>query len=638
MCGIAGAFAFGASHPVDREGIATMGRALTHRGPDDSGTFFDGSGTAGFAFRRLSIVDLSPSGHQPLHSEDGRFTLVLNGEIYNHEELRTELEKQGHRFVGRSDAEAVVHSVEEHWTKTPAALLGKFAFAAWDSRERRLLLVRDRAGVKPLYYRSQGGVLLFASEARALFAYPGVSREVDWQGIRQYLGFMATPAPLTGFAGIRKLPPGHFLEASFGNEPRAMPFWDPADAPPTAAGTSFEGASTEILRRLSAAVRRRCMGDVPIGAFLSGGVDSSAVVALMARAGAARIKTFSIGYPGNGLADESGPARQVAQMFGAEHTQIDLHAALALDVVDDVGGAEDDLVGDPVCVPLFVLSRAAHAAGLKVVQLGEGADELFAGYPWYLPYVEAQSTFDRLERVVGRRAARTIASAAARGLGVVGRAPTLGGMLRRLALGGSAFCGGAAAFGDTEIDRIIPHEASPLASEFLEPLAQRSGLRHDFDALSRMTDLELRHRLPELLLMRVDKMGMAHALEGRVPFLDHELIEFVLPLPKSIKLRNGPKGLLKHALRGLVPDHILSRPKVGFPSPLRDWFTQWGENEVKRRLFEGSIVTSGLIERTAVQAQWEFHQAHPEVYPIRLWLLINLAAWFERAIEGKSSR
>ncbi len=634
MCGIAGAYAWGRGAPVEASSLRAMSDAIVHRGPDDEGLFIDPSGAAGFSFRRLSIVDLSPAGHQPMSSEGDRFTLILNGEIYNHLELRAGLEERGHHFKGRSDAEAALHLIEERGAEAIAALHGKFALAAWQRERETLLIARDRLGLKPVYFWNQNGLFLFASEIKALLAHPAVARAVDWESVGSFLTFMATPSPRTCFEGIHKLPPGHFLE--IGPQGPGVPkaYWDPAGAPPSRV-MDFEEASSETRRLVSRAVARRCMGDVPIGAFLSGGVDSSAVVALMAENGARHINTFSVGYEDATDLDERRFARQVSEQFGTEHREVIVGAKEVAEFLPRLVVAQDEPIGDPVCVPLHYVSRLARDSAIKVVQLGEGADELFCGYPWYLPFIEEDARFRRLAGIFGEGVVRSLSGLVSRGLSLAHRAPDLRRLLARRASGSPTFMGGAVVFTADETDLILrpAHGDGGIAAILAKGAAARN--RRDFDLLARMTDLELRQRLPELLLMRVDKMGMANSLEGRVPFLDHELVEFVLPLPQSLKLERGLKGLLKHAVRDLLPKELLARPKVGFPAPVARWFAELGEPFMRKALFESPIVSSGLLRADAIERLWKEHRANPRRHAVHLWLLLNLSAWHSEWIERK---
>ena len=634
MCGIAGAFGWGRTTPVEEASLRRMSDAMPHRGPDDEGSFVDPSGAAGFSFRRLSIVDLSPLGHQPMFSEGRRVALVLNGEIYNHLALREELIAKGHTFLGRSDAEAALHLIEDRGSEAVSHLHGKFGLAAWSRPQETLLIARDRLGVKPVYYWNHNGLFLFASEIKALLAHPEVSREVDWNGVGAFLSFMATPAPNTCFAGIRKLPPGHLLEVSRKgpSEPRA--YWDPAAAP-TARAMTFEEASDETRRLVARSVARRCMGDVPIGAFLSGGVDSSAVVALMAGAGAKRINTFSVGYEDAVDLDERRFARQVSEQFGTEHREVVVGAPEVARFLPSLVVAQDEPLGDPVCVPLHYVSKLTRESSIKVVQLGEGADELFCGYPWYDPYLEEDARFERLARLIGAGSVRAASGAFAAILKAANRAPDLRRLLNRRAGGHPTFLGGAFVFEAADVDRLLAPAHGDCGMTAILALGNAARKRSDFDMLSRMTDLELRQRLPELLLMRVDKMGMANSIEGRVPFLDHELVEFVLPLPQSLKLARGRKGLLKHAVRDLLPAELLARPKVGFPAPVANWFRELGESFMRKALFESGIVRSGFLKETEVARLWAEHQRNPRRNAVHLWLLLNLSAWHAEWIERR---
>lgn len=632
MCGICGEFRYaGAQDPVDGETLARMGQSLHHRGPDDDGLYLSPDRRLGMAFRRLSIVDLA-SGSQPMANEDQSVWVVFNGEIYNHLELRQELEQKGHVFRTRSDTESLVHLYEEVGPELVHRLRGMFAFALWDARKGRLLLARDRLGIKPLYYSLANGRLIFSSEIKALFRHPSCSPALDIQAMYDYLSFATTPAPATLFRGVHKLAPGHRMLVQCDGEVLVERYWDPLVAFDGSEQRLAEGDYVERLRALlSESIRLRMMSDVPFGVFLSGGLDSSLNLALMSQMMNRPVDTFSVAIQGQERFDELAEARAVAQAFGASYHQVVIGEQDFLEALPSVVYHQDEPLADPVCVPLYYLARLARQNGTIVVQVGEGADELFCGYRGYAQFVRFNERVWRPYAALPepvRQAAYWLAS------------PLLGLMkrdfMRRGTQNGELFWGGAVAFWELEKAALLArngvHEAS---SRVLEPIYERyDDRRPRAPLLDRMLYLELHLRLPELLLMRVDKMTMAHSVEARVPFLDHKLVEFALTVPPDLKLRDGTtKYLLKRAAKGLVPDRVIERSKMGFcgsatnmlspallhaaesdvlASPLaREWF----DLHYVKRLFAAS------------------HQGQGD-NNFRLWNLWNLALWHREWFEG----
>ena len=541
MCGIAGV----AGSRPDPDVLARMGLAIRHRGPDDAGEMV--TDQAGFAFRRLSIIDVA-GGHQPIYNEDGSAAIVLNGEIYNHRELREPLEARGHRFRTRSDVEAVLHLWEEKGPGCLADMRGMFALAIWDEREGRLLLARDRLGKKPLFFHRLANGIVFGSEIKAILQHPAVAREPNPEAIDLFLNLHCVPAPLTAYVGIECLPPGHYLTWRAGRM-EVSRYWDLAygGEPPS----SEEEIREETLRLLREAVTIRLESEVPLGAFLSGGVDSSAVVALAAAASAKPLNTFSIGF-GSSEFDESAHARLVARRFGTNHHELRVEEA-PVDTVQELVRQFDQPFGDSSAIPTLQVARITRPH-VTVVLTGDGGDETFAGYDRY-----------RLSRFAPLFALpRPILQGLYRSAGPFGR-----------------FLGRA--------DRLLRTRPNTLAEAYLaalyqpsapggsesfaratEPMRWRFG--EDGRALDAMLAVDVHGYLPDDLLVKVDMATMAHSLEARSPLLDHRLMEFVARQPASTKLRGGSqKRLLKEAMRGILPPEILERPKRGFGVPLAQW-------------------------------------------------------------------
>ena len=624
MCGIAGQVT-GDRRPVDGRVIAAMGARLRHRGPDDQGVYLKGH--VGLAHQRLSILDLSPAGHQPMSNEAGTIWLVFNGEIYNHEELRGCL-RTPRRFRSRTDTEVLLYLYEDYGLRCLELLRGMFAFAIWDERTQRLLLVRDRLGKKPLFYSVRNGTLSFASELKALLV-DGPRPDIDPVALHHYLTFQYVPAPLTIFQGIRKLLPGHALVYEDGKLSESA-YWSLRydDKPPRRRDDEYREEFTSLLRE---AVRLRLMSDVPLGAFLSGGVDSSSVVALMSQAGAQPVKTFSIGFKEDAF-NELPYARVVAEQFKTEHHEFVVEPS-AVEIMPTLVRVYDEPYADSSAIPTYYLSQLCRQF-VTVALNGDGGDELLAGYPRYQfsPFDRIASRWLGAGRGTGiRRALGRLASA-----GVAG-----GGWLSRLERV-------TAPFSRTYLRRICyfsPEEKQRLyRPEFSEAVrGQESGdlLDRWFDEapaselLDRLLAVDTRSYLPDDLLVKVDRATMAHGLEARSPLLDHKLVEFAATLPVDCKLRNGQsKYLLKSSMRGILPDRILDRDKQGFGVPIDRWFREECREFVRDTLLSSRSLQRGYFRPERMQALIETQEAGACSYGSRVYALLMLELWHREYADG----
>jgi asparagine synthase (glutamine-hydrolysing) len=634
MCGIAGIFNYGSSPTDDRAVASRMRDAMAHRGPDDAGLYQSADRRLVLAHRRLSIVDLSPAGHQPMPNEDGTVWVTFNGEIYNHVDLRARLTAKGHIFKSASDTEAIVHAYEDSGPGCVPRLDGMFAFALWDGRRQELLMARDRLGKKPLYYTTTGGRFLFASEIKALLQHPLVARDIDPVALDCFLTFSNTPAPLTMFRNIFKLPAAHLLRCHSDGTVRTERYWSPLDgeAWPAANGAGSVEHVRELLER---SVAKRMMSDVPIGAFLSGGLDSSTNVALMSRLTAQPLRTFSIGFEGFGTADNFHDlpfARTVARRFGCRHDETMITAEDCRQSVPDLVAAQDEPMGDPACLPMHFVAQAAKQRGVTVVMVGEGSDEIFGGYPDMTRLIASHDgrwrRLRRLPRLIRKGLYR-----GARAAGVdVGRAD----VLRRLSAGEPFYWGLDIVFSDLEKRRLYrpagtaSQDSSAAASVIAGYYSDLSRYRPDADFLQQMSYVELSNRLPELLLMRVDKLSMAHSLEARAPFLDHELVSYGLSLPQVSKISGGEtKKVLKEAVSGLVPAEIVQRPKQGFRVPLSSWLAGPLSTWTEERLFSKKARELDFLDFNYIEQLWRRHRTRQSDQSFDLWSLINLFSWYE---------
>ncbi len=645
MCGICGIYNFSKSpsNEVSTNIIKKMTDVIEHRGPDDEGIFISGDRRIGLGARRLSIVDVA-GGHQPLSNEDGTVWISYNGEIYNHLELRAELERKGHRYRTKADTETVVHLYEEKGVACLADLRGMFAFAIWDETRQQLFLARDRVGVKPLYYTLANGQLIFGSEIKSILQHRSVGREINPEALYHYLTFVTTPAPMTLFKDIYKLPPGHFLVIDANGQMKCEQYWD-AIVPNLNGVVKPEEYYIERIRELlRESIRYRMMSDVPFGVLLSGGIDSSLNVALMAELMDRPVDTFSVGFKSEPKYNELNYARQVVNEFGANHHEVMIDWPDLIDYMPRLIHHQDEPIADPVCVPLYYVSKLVKDSGVTVVQVGEGSDELFCGYEHYYQTLQRYRTYWRyleLFPVLGWGMANSLLEPLFRRSKRRYRQE----YLRRLARRESLFWGGAIAFTEAQKEDLLSltyrsgNEHSP--SSYPEVEAYLSKIRLDkpqADFLERMIYLELKIRLPELLLMRVDKISMSTSVEARVPFLDHNLVEFAMNIPTQIKVRTQPKHILKKAAEGIIPHNIIYRRKQGFGAPVSEWFRQPEKlgNSLEDVLQNGAIWKRDFFNQAHIQKMAQEHFGGERDYGFMLWNLYNLGLWYDYWIEGRS--
>ena len=578
MCGIVGVLGFeNSGFRVTKPYLARLRDQMIHRGPDGAGLWIDPAGKVGLGHRRLAIVDLSPEADQPMCNEDESLWVSFNGEIYNHAELRQELNHIRPRRwkTDHSDTEVILHAFQEWGIDCLHRFRGMFAIAIWDARTREMWLIRDRIGIKPLYYTLDNGRLTFASEIKALFADPMQRREVDEEAFFHYLSFLTTPAPRTLYRGIRKLQPGTWLRVRPDGSVKEHRYWDVWEHTNPLVGVPESELIERLMAELRTAVRLRKMADVPVGVFLSGGIDSSTNAALFSEGESKQVHTFTVGYDGNfpSAPNETEYARRTAARVGATHHEKLLNVHDAIGFLETMARLQDEPLADPVCVPIYFLSKLARDHGCIVCQAGEGSDELFCGYPFWLRHLQLQSANRLPVPSIIKRLGLGALSAAGKDQ------TTHYEWLRRSANGNPTFWGGEEGYTHAQKMRLLHPDLrkrfrgltswdaiSPIRERFLAKAWDTSDLHW-------LSYLDLNLRLPELLLMRVDKMSMGVSLEARVPFLDHKFVELALSIPANAKLGSGgTKYLLKKAVRGLLPDEIIDRKKQGFNVPLVEWF------------------------------------------------------------------
>ena len=634
MCGICGAFYFRPQRAADRKALEAMNRQIVHRGPDDEGFYLEGS--VGLAMRRLSIIDLR-TGHQPLANEDNSIWIVFNGEIYNHRELRKPLEQKGHRYRTQTDTETIIHLYEEHGRDCVQHLHGMFAFAIWDSKRRVILVARDRLGIKPLYYLHTNEFLLFASEIKALLAHPGVRAEFNRGALPEYLAFGYLAGPETMFTGVQKLPPGHVLTASASGSLSVEPYWtlpqgEHLDHRPR---KYYVQTYRELLEH---SVESHLMSDVPLGVFLSGGLDSSLVAALMTRFREDPIETFSVGYDDEKYS-ELPYARIVATHLKSVHHEIRVSRQEFFRALPKLIWHEDEPLAWPSSVSLYFVARLASER-VKVVLTGEGSDETLAGYMRYI-WTLWNARFGFAYRMLLPAALR----------GVIRREisysrrleATTRRKLEHTFLGRDVsswpslyFDNFYSAFSEVEqkdllADTVLREPGAPY-EDSMALWEQSRG-----DLLARMLYTDIKTYLVELC-MKQDQMSMAASVESRVPFLDHLLVEFAVRIPAQFKTRGlEGKVVLKELASGLLPEAIIHRRKMGFPTPLSSWLLGSQLDLIEKELLEARSLERGVFKAEALRKLFSEHRAGYRDHSDKIWRLLNLELWQRVFCEGDTS-
>jgi asparagine synthase (glutamine-hydrolysing) len=632
MCGIVGSLVLSGSGTVITEDfIVRMRDTMIHRGPDGAGVWVSPDGNVGLGHRRLAIIDLSDTAAQPMSNEDGMLRLVFNGEIYNHAEIRKELELiGGHRWItDHSDTEVIIHAFEQWGIDCIHKFRGMFAFALWDARKQELWLVRDRLGVKPLYYSMHHGRLNFASEIKALLQDPDQERKVNEESLLDYLSFLTTPAPNTLFSGIKKLSCATWLRVGPDGMSTEHRYWDVLDHMSSLQDVPDEQLAAMVLSELRTAVKLRKVSDVPVGVFLSGGIDSSTNAALFSEDACGQVKTFTIGYEGShqSYRNELEYAKYVASQVGAEYHEKLLTVSDLIEFLPRMVRLQDEPIADPVCFPVYFVSKLARDNGVTVCQVGEGADELFWGYPGWKTSLRLQSLNELPIPASMKHAGLWAMRALGKDRGFSYE------WLRRGAEGQPIFWGGAEAFTEQDKQKLLsPRLRKKLAGrsswESVRPIYERYQAKAPVPSnLGWMSYLDLNLRLPELLLMRVDKMSMGVSLEGRVPFLDHKLVELAMSIPDEVKMRNGVlKAVLKKAVRGIIPDRIIDRPKQGFGVPVHDWFLDELGNEIRKVMHQ-------FCDETDFFDRGEVMNLLDRGRSAQAWYLFNLALWWKEYVR-----
>ena len=628
MCGFAGIVHFDPRQPVEVDRLRRMRDVLSHRGPDGAGLYIDGP--VGLSHRRLAIVDVSAAGEQPMTNEDGSVWIAFNGEIYNHASLRRGLESKGHRYRSRCDTETIIHQYEEDGDRVVEKLHGMFAFAIWDKKKQELLLARDRLGIKPLYYANTGSALVFGSEIKSLFASGAVKATFNEEILPQYLSMAFVSGDETFFRGVRKLLPGHVLTWSAEKGIRTRRYWEVPAPSSDGSDLSFEAQARDLRARLEASVESHLMSDVPLGVFLSGGLDSSALAAMMSRQVRDPIQSFSVGFAET-EANELPYARTVAKAIGAEHRDVSVTPSDFFEALPHLVWHEDEPIAFPSSVALYFVAKLARNH-VKVVLTGEGADELFLGYNRYRvtmwnsrlgpPYWAAMP---QAVRTQVRRMVHALPSSLERVAERTFLALEPG--IRSLFL--ENFAVYTEDFQRTLLSR---PEMLDQRDPYAVQMACYAGAKGDI--LDRMSRTDLQTYLHELL-MKQDQMSMAASIESRVPFLDDRLVEHVTQLPSDLKVRMWQtKAIFREAVRDIIPAEIIARKKMGFPVPVGRWLRGDFWPVVQEFVLGPRATSRGYFDRAALARMADEHRSGRGRHGDRLWLLVNLEIWQRVFCEG----
>ncbi|MGB6935792.1 MAG: asparagine synthase (glutamine-hydrolyzing) [Xanthobacteraceae bacterium] len=638
MCGIAGFIGAASGGDIGATAEA-LAKSIAYRGPDDQGIWTDNECETALVHRRLSIIDLSAAGHQPMLSADGRYVISYNGEVYSFRPIADELAARGHKFRGHSDTEVILESFAVNGIEaTLKRMIGMFAIALWDRRDRTLTLMRDRLGIKPLYWAKFGNTFLFGSELKALRAHPGWTPRIDQSAVAAFMRHNYIPAPRTIYEGVHKLEPGTVLTLPWRSEPNISRFWDARSVARDGSHNPVEGSDAELTEQLESllkdAVSRRMIADVPLGAFLSGGVDSSTVVALMQAAKSGTVKSFSIGFDIEGY-NEAPHAAAVARHLQTDHTELTVTSKEALDVIPRLADFYDEPFADSSQIPTYLVSAMTRKY-VTVALSGDGGDELFAGYNRYQLTQRFWRSLSLMPRAVRKGAAAALTAVRPdRWTQILSALPS---RLRPPQAGDKVHKAAAVLrldSADAVYRRLVSHwEPSEIMPQVAEPrsILDDATVAEDFpDLLERMQFLDLVTYLPDDILTKVDRASMAVALEARVPLIDHRVVEFAWRLPENVKVRNGTsKWLLRQVLNRHVPSELIERPKMGFGIPLGEWLRGPLRDWAETLLNEQRLRQAGLLDAGMVRRYWADHLDGRRNWQYLIWDVLMLEAWRER--------
>ena len=636
MCGIAGIVETSSNEPqINDQILKSMSDVIVHRGPDSEGQWISSDRKCGLSFRRLAIIDLSDAGNQPMTTSDGRYTIVFNGEIYNHAIIRKELQKRGYKYNSNSDTETILYGFIEFGEEIVEKLYGMWAFAIWDIEKNELFCARDRIGIKPFYFTFNNGRFIFGSEIKSIIQHPSVSKELNMDELPNYLNFGMSGNQESLFKGIRKLGAGHLLQLSEKKGLLVKRYWSPIKKDMPYTELRGEEIQEEVLRLLRVAIKDRMMSDVPFGVFLSGGVDSSVNVALMHELMDRPIDTYSVGFKELEKYNELKYARQIADLFKTNHHEILIDSNDAFEVLNDLPWHEDEPNADPVCMPLWFLSKLTRDSGTTVIQVGEGSDEQFFGYTWMMREYKLRNSYWKYYSSLPS-ALRKLSYGLLKPALKIADQPFISEFIRRATNEEEINWSGQPIFPPTRLFGLLGKDYKHLAlvpAKYGAKLHEQAfSFKSDADYLQRIEFAELQNRLSEMLLMRVDKIGMAHSIEARVPFLDHRLVEFTMSIPESEKVPNlhTTKYILKKAVESILPDEIIYRPKQGFWAPVNEWLRNEWYGFSKDTILESKLVKEGILDRKYIEKLICKHQTGKKNTGLHIFSLITLCMWYKR--------
>ncbi len=636
MCGIAGVVDFsGNDNKLNHSIIKKMSDVIIHRGPDSEGQWISDDNKCGLAFRRLAIIDLSANGVQPMHTADGRYSIVFNGEIYNHSLIREELQRLGYKYHSGTDTETILYGFIEFGEAVLDKFVGMWGFAIWDNHSKELFASRDRIGVKPFYYYHKDGLFLFGSEIKSILEHPSVIRELNLGELPNYLNFGMSSKYETLFKNIKKLPSGHKLKLNSNNDIHIERYWSPLTEKSNFTNLSQTEIQAEVMRLLRQSVKDRMMSDVPFGVFLSGGIDSSVNVALMAELMDRPIDTYTVGFKELEDFNELKYARQIAKLFKTNHHEVLIDQNDAFPILEDIAWHTDEPNADPVCIPLYFLSKLTHESGTTVIQVGEGSDEQFMGYQWMMQGYNFYNTYWKYYTNLPK-SIRTSAYHLLKPLFKMVNHNLALDYLRRASFDEEFNWSGVSIFSPSHLEDLL----EPKYQKYkMNPAIYGNSLhkeafnmKKDADYLQRILFIELQQRLAEILLMRVDKIGMAHHLEARVPFLDHRLLEFTMTIPPHQK--NYEKGttkyILKKAVEDILPHDIIYRKKMGFAAPVDNWMRNYWYDYVKDVFTNSKFAKENILNKEYLLTLLQRHKDNKTNQGDKLYSLLTLHLWYDR--------
>jgi len=635
MCGIVGIVDLSQSKSrVNIEILKKMSNVISHRGPDSEGQWISADNTCGQAFRRLSIIDLTDAGSQPIQTLDNRFSITFNGEIYNHKDIRKDLEKRGYQYRSNADTETILYGYQEYGTEILQKMIGMWGVAIWDNQEKRLFLTRDRVGIKPVYYYYQNNLFIYASEIKSILEHPDVRSEMNLDELPNYLNYGMSSQNESLFKNIKKLPAGHYLQLDIHGNVEIHRYWSPINKENQY--TELKGVEIQerVMELLRDSIDIRMMSDVPFGVFLSGGIDSSLNVALMAEIMDRPIDTFTVGFKELEEFNELKYARQISKQFNTNHHEILIDSNDVMGIIHDLPWYEDEPNADPVCMPLYFLSKLTKESGTTVIQVGEGSDEQFVGYKWMMQGYNFYNTYWKYFKTLPKFLQHFIYYMA-KPVGQISQQYLALDYLRRATQGDELNWSGVSIFSPSHLEVMLNQkykELKDIPRIYGNSLHQQALKQNpNLDYLQRILYIELQQRLAEILLMRVDKIGMAHSLEARVPFLDHRILEFTMSIPEKEKVPNSePKYILKKAVEGILPNDIIYRKKMGFAAPVDNWMKNQWYDYAKDRLNNSEFIRLGILNQNFVNGMLMRHKHGKKRYGSELYSLINLTLWYDR--------